>query len=174
MKLSADTSELIEIAKRLRGIDFSKEFKPYFRESAELMNELAFAEAPNDKGQLARSIVIKYPSDLSAVIGSDDSVCPYAKFVYLGTKAHTIHASKRVIFKRVTTNLFGKGTVTYNRRYYSSLAFVPKGSFDSVMRGSVNIPAIPANPYLLKTFKKHEKEFISDLQNSLKKVLEKE
>jgi phage gpG-like protein len=151
MKLSADTSELIGIAKRLRGIDFSKEFKPYFRESAELMNELAFAEAPNVKGQLARSITIKYPSDLSAVIGSDDSVCPYAKFVYNGTKAHTIRP-----------------------RVKKALAFVPKGSFDGIVRGSVKILAIPANPYLLKTFKKHEKEFISDLQNGLKKVIEKE
>ena len=148
MKITTDISGLDRIASGLRNsARIRKEFSPYFKQASSDLFAFSIAEAPNDKGQLAQSIELRFDGLLTSFIGTADSKCPYAKFVYMGTKAHKIG--------------------TKNKK---SLRFYTGGSF--VFRNNVNHPGTKPNPYLLKTYELHENETIDILELGAKNILE--
>jgi len=171
MQVTIDTSDLQVLAKRLSDKpELQKAIAPYFETQSQELFALAFSDAPNKTGHLSRSLELSFPSPLTSIIGTNGS-CKYFDFVYLGTRPHKIEAKQRVIFKRVTTNLFGKGMVTYNRRYYSSLSF---GSPDAILRKSVMHPGTKPNPFLFRTWLYNAKEFTDAMESAYVKVLDKE
>lgn len=148
MKIKTDVSGLSRIANGLKSdAKIRKEFSPHFKQMSSDYFGFSIAEAPNDKGQLAQSIELKFDGLLTSRIGTDNAKCPYAKFVYLGTKAHKISAKNK-----------------------KSLRFSTGSNF--VFRFSVNHPGTKPNPYLLNTYLKHEKELIETLENGAKIVIE--
>jgi hypothetical protein len=171
MRVNLDYSDLEVLAKRLGdGSEFRKEFSIEFKNLGRKFNADSIPFVPVQTGDLLRSV--RYiEKDLSFTLGINESKCPYAKFVYFGTKPHKIEAERRIIFKRVTSNLFGKGMVTYNRTYQSSLAFVPSGGSDFVFRGSVNHPGTKANPFFLKAWNASKDQFTKDLSKAITEII---
>lgn len=150
MKISADISGLEKIAQGLKSSTYiRREVSPHFKQMSADLFAYAISEAPRDRGQLKDSIELKFQGLLTSTIGTDDAKCPYAKFVYMGTRDHDI----RPVNKK-------------------SLAFFPSGSMDRIMRKGVHVRGIKPNPYLWRSYIYHEKELVSNLEQGFKEVLE--
>jgi HK97 gp10 family phage protein len=156
VRVDIDSSELVSIAHKLKDKPlFQKAMEPVFHDAIMDYKALAFSDAPNDKGQLARSIHQMFYGEnrLNAEVGILDRSCPYAKFVYFGTKD-----SPNPILPKVKKALF----------------FEPKGGGGFIFRGSAKHKGQKANPFLLNTWNRNYPEFVRTLNEGLTEIIEME
>lgn len=150
MKINAEIRGLEKIAQGLKNSTYiRREVSPHFKQMSADLFAFSISEAPRDRGQLKDSIELKFQGLLKSTIGTDDAKCPYAKFVYMGTRDHE----------------FGP----LNKK---ALAFFPKGSMDRIVRKGVHVRGIKPNPYLWRSYIYHERELVSNFEQGLKEVLE--
>lgn len=134
-----DSSDLIIVSKKLSDRQcFLNAMLPGVERAADDLAAHARAEAPRSSGTLARNTDATVDKNLSVTLATSPNV-PYAKFVYGGTRAHTIHTDKVLSFSMGTGQVFAK---------------------------HVHIPAQAANPYLQRTFNLHASEFNEALEDT--------
>jgi len=146
MRVNLDYSDLEVLAKRLGdGSEFRKEFSIEFKNLGRKFNASAIPFVPVQTGDLLRSV--RYvEKDLSFTLGVNEAKCPYAKFVYLGTKPHKI--------------------VPKNKK-----ALFPVGKNFDQPRMSVNHPGTKANPFFLKAWNTHKDQFTKDLSKAITEII---
>lgn len=138
-----DASEIIQLEKDLAGIVLDKDLKPDFNDfMTEYLNDVR-VEAPRKSGRLANSVTVNTTSGGLEGTLATGSNCPYAPFVYTGTKAHTVESNGKAL------NIPGIG-----------------------FRHSANIPAKSANPYIEKTFTKHQTDYMGKLETEFAITIE--
>jgi hypothetical protein len=163
MILYADTTSIEKIKNVL---DMNKKiipkFVPHFKQAVQDMQQDVRLDAPVSHksqkrktqrgGWLARNTKKKFLGKLTAEVFTDESLVPYAKYVYLGTRPHDI--------------------VPRNKK---ALAwFGTSGSLNFAKL--VKHPGTKANPYIRKSVERHQAKFTKALQvglaESFKEVLE--
>lgn len=155
MRMATDTQALEAIARRLKDDDhLQKQMTPIFQDAVQEFKAVAFQQAPRSKfqgGQLAESIAIKYNANpLIASVGILDKTCPYAKYVYFGTRD-----SAKPILPKVKKALF----------------FAPGGTGDKIFRGSAKHKGQRANPFLMKSWDSNYPEFVKTLGDGMETIL---
>lgn len=159
MRMEADTKALESIARKLNNTPHLRNaMVPVFRDAVMDYKAIAFSQAPEGKflgGTLAKSIAIQYDStdQLKATVGILDKACPYAKFVYFGTKD-----SAKPILPKTKKALF----------------FAPGGSGDKIFRGSAKHKGQKANPFLKISWDNNYPKFVKTLGEGLEMILEEE
>jgi HK97 gp10 family phage protein len=156
VKIDIDAKTLDSIAQRLKDKPlFQKAMSPVFHDAVMDYKALAFSDAPNKTGQLARSIATMFYGEnrLNADVGILDRSCPYAKFVYFGTKD-----SPNPILPKVKKALF----------------FQPSGGGGKIFRGSAKHKEQKANPFLLNTWNRNTPEFVKTLEDGLEDTINME
>jgi HK97 gp10 family phage protein len=164
VRVDIDSSELVSIAHKLKDKPlFQKAMEPVFHDAIMDYKALAFSDAPNDKGQLARSIHQMFYGEnkLNAEVGILDRSCPYAKFVYFGTKD-----SPNPIRPKNINPKTGK--------IFRSLFFEPVKNGGFIFRGSAKHKGQKANPFLLNTWNRNYPEFVKTLNEGLTEIIEME
>lgn len=164
MQVDIDSSELISIAHKLKDKPlFQKAMEPVFFGAISEYRSLAFSDAPNDTGQLSKSIATYFYGEnrLNAEVGILDRSCPYAKFVYFGIKD-----SPNPIRPKNTNPKTGK--------VFRSLFFEPKGGGGYIFRGSAKHKGQKANPFLLNTWNRNYPDFVKLLNEGLTEIIEME
>jgi len=160
MRMSTDTKALADISRKLKNSpDLVKSFVPVFKQATNEYKAVAFQQAPRSKGiengQLAESIAVRFgkAENLEATVGILDKSCPYAKFVYFGTRD-----SAKPIRPKTKKALF----------------FQPKGGGDFIFRGSAKHKGQRANPFLMLSWDSNYGNFVKTLGDGFKMLLEKE
>jgi len=148
--MPVDTKDLHTIADKLIN---DKQFtEPMFKVvnvAADNMLNHIKKEAPYKTGKLANATTTTVTNDLDVTFTTSLQKAPYANFVYNGTKAHEISV--------------GKGRV---------LSFISGGV--PIFTKHVKIPAIPANPYIIKPWDKYKHEFTETLEIGAEITIQKE
>lgn len=148
MQVGVDYTDLTTLAKRLSDKpELRKEMSPHFKREVTNLFGLMIGEAPRKSGLLKDSLQRKFPTPLSAVIGTDGS-CPYFDAVYFGSRPHRI-----------------------SPRFKKALMFSPSGSSDSIVRKSVMHTGAKPNPFLWKSWFWHSEEFYKAMEDSFTEVL---
>lgn len=151
--MEADTSEVEEIARRLRnGKLFVQTMEPYFREAVTDFVDVVRAVAPKQTGRLRAATFAKFPGEppLTAVVGTDDSVCKYAKWVHAG------------IDHKVWVGPVNKKALSWSA---GGFRFFSGGHF---------LPPRKANPYLDRAWERGRRDYIESIEKGLALTLSKE
>lgn len=136
-----DLGDMIENDSRTRAI-----IMPYFKQASQDMLDYCVDEAPKREGtgnNLSKSLGVTFSDGFASTIAADDSLCPYAKYVFGGTRKHKITA----VHKKALFWPFAKHPVK-----------------------SVMHPGAKPNPFLLASYVKHEAEYIATIEKGLAEV----
>lgn len=152
MRMATDTQALEAIARRLKDDEHLQEkMTPIFQDAVQEFKAVAFQQAPSQGGQLAESIAIRYEqNEFRASVGILDKTCPYAKYVYFGTRD-----SAKPILPKVKKALF----------------FAPGGSGDKIFRVSAKHKGQRANPFLMNSWDSNYPEFVKTLGDGMETIL---
>lgn len=122
---------------------------PYYKQALTDMVEVMRNEMPGRTYTMANATDwnLINSDNLQAEIGVDDSVCPYAKYVFGGTKSYYVRPRKEKALQ-----WFVGGQVFYSRGHW--------------------MPARKPNPFLVDIFNKHQNEFINTIENGIKTLIE--
>lgn len=145
---SIDCKELRALRAKLKTPGLTEALVPGFREAMTDTTRRILEEVPRGRsGQLHDATDVDFTGPLSASISTDDARCPYAKFIYTGTRAHTVHAVKAKALQ-----WFVGGQVRYA---YSAV-----------------IPAQKPRPYLETGWERHKGEFMERMTQEAQECLD--
>lgn len=145
---SIECEELRALRKKLQTPGLTEALVPGFKEAMTTATRRILQEVPHGRsGQLQDATDVDFTGPLSASISTDDARCPYAKYVYTGTRAHTVHPVRAKALQ-----WFVGGQVRYA---YSAV-----------------IPAQKPRPYLETGWAKHQGEFIEQMTQEVQECLD--
>lgn len=147
--ITIDISDLIATSDRLKDQSaINKECNEIFKQAMGDLFQSTLAEMPRKSGQMQKATQLLYPSELSGEISVDDSRAPHAKYVFGGTRAHTVKAVNAKSLQ------WFNGGVNYAK--------------------SVVIPAQAPNPFLDNIYKAHESELVKYIEDEVTQFLSDE
>lgn len=124
-----------------------KNISPWVKQALTDFNEISRREMPAKSGKMARASSWRYDENLmESEVGIDDSVCPYAKWVYLGHASHKVHV-----------------------KHEKSLQWFVSGR--PVYAKSAIIPAKKANPFYEKIWARNGHNFINTIESGITQIL---